>query len=82
VLTSQVDQVFYIEDERDRDWACTVKTKPRNVYDDGWGEGPHDLYKNHQECKPLILTSTDYHNPQDNVDYIRLDLDPIQAYVI
>jgi hypothetical protein len=35
VLTSQVDQVFYVEDERDRDWACTVKTKLGNVYDVG-----------------------------------------------
>jgi hypothetical protein len=42
VLTSQLEQVFYIDDERDPDWACTVKTKPRNVYDVGQGQGPHD----------------------------------------
>jgi hypothetical protein len=35
VLTSQVDQVFYVEDERNQDWACIVRTKPRNVYDVG-----------------------------------------------
>jgi hypothetical protein len=79
---SQVDQVFYIKNERDRDWASTVKTKPRNVYDDGRGEGLHDLCENHHECESLILTSVDYHNPQDDVDYVRLDLDPIQAHVI
>jgi hypothetical protein len=28
VLTTQVDQVFYVEDERDLDWACDVRTKP------------------------------------------------------
>jgi hypothetical protein len=33
VLTSQVEQVFYVEDERDPDWACAVRTKPRNVYE-------------------------------------------------
>jgi hypothetical protein len=80
--TSQVDQVFYVEDERDRDWTCAVKTKPRNVYDIGRGEGPHDVCENHHECEPLIITSTDYHNPEDNVDYVRVDLDPIEAYVI
>ena len=47
VLTSQVDQVFYVEDEKDRDWACTVRTKPRNVYDVGQGEGPHDACANY-----------------------------------
>jgi hypothetical protein len=39
VLTSQVDQVFYVEDERNPGWACVVRTKPKNVYDVGQGEG-------------------------------------------
>jgi hypothetical protein len=42
VLTSQVEQVFYVEDERDPNWACAVRTKPRNVYDVGQGQGPDD----------------------------------------
>jgi hypothetical protein len=25
VLTSQVDQVFYVKDERGRDWTCAVR---------------------------------------------------------
>jgi hypothetical protein len=33
VLTSQVEQVFYVEDERDPNWACAVRRKPRNVYE-------------------------------------------------
>jgi hypothetical protein len=28
MLTSEVDQVFYDEDERNLDWACTVRIKP------------------------------------------------------
>jgi hypothetical protein len=79
---SQVDQVFYFEDERDQVWACIVKIKPINLNDFGWGEGPHDVCENQYECEALILTSTDYHNPQDDIDYVQLDLDPIQAYVI
>jgi hypothetical protein len=35
MLTSQVNQVFYVEDERNPNWACTVRTKPRNMYDVG-----------------------------------------------
>jgi hypothetical protein len=35
VLTSQVEQVFYVEDERNPDWSCAVRIKPRNVYDVG-----------------------------------------------
>ena len=82
MLMSQVDQVFYVEDERDRDWACAIKTKPRNVYDVGRGEGSHDVCEKQHDCEPLIMTSTDYPNPEDDVDYVRLDLDPIEAYVI
>jgi hypothetical protein len=70
VLTSQVDHVFYVEDERDRDWACAIKTKPKNVYDVGQGVGPHDICESHHECEPLTMTSTNYHNPQDDVDYV------------
>jgi hypothetical protein len=35
VLTSQDDQVFYVEDERNPDWVCAVRTKLRNFYDVG-----------------------------------------------
>ena len=82
MLMSQVDQVFYVEDDRDQDWACVVKTKPKNVYNIGRGEEPHVICENHHKCEPLILTNIDYHNPQDDVNYVRLDLNPIQAYVI
>jgi hypothetical protein len=63
VLTTQVDQVFYVEDERDLDWACNVRTKPNNVYDVGYGEGHHDACANYQKCKPLLLTSNNDHDP-------------------
>jgi hypothetical protein len=82
VLMSQVDQVSYVTDERDRNWACDVKTKPRNVYDVDRGEGVHNVCENHHKCEPLIRTSTDYHNFEGDVDYVQLDLDPIEAYVI
>ena len=42
VLTSQVDQIFYVENEMNPDWACAVRIKPRNVYDVGQGQGLDD----------------------------------------
>jgi len=39
VLTSQVDQVFYVEDGRNPNWVCAVHTKPQSVYDVGQGKG-------------------------------------------
>jgi hypothetical protein len=77
VLTSQVDQVFYIEDQRGQDWACTIRTKPRNLYNIGQGEGLHDACANYHKCKPLILTNSDDYNPQDDVEYVQSNLDPI-----
>ena len=52
------------------------------MYDVGRSEGPHDVCENHHECEPLIMASTNYHNPKDDVDYVQVDLDPIEAYVI
>jgi hypothetical protein len=31
VLTSQVDQVFYVENGRNSNWVCAMRTKPQNV---------------------------------------------------
>ena len=32
VLESQVEQVFYIEDERNENWEFVLKAQPRNLY--------------------------------------------------
>jgi len=80
VLTTQVDQVFYVEDERDPGWACAVRTKPRNVYDVG-DEGHDDACANYHECEPLLLTSNNDHHLRDDFDHIQPDLDPIPVYV-
>jgi hypothetical protein len=39
VLSSQVSQIYYVHDDKNPDWCCVVRTKPRNVYDVGKGEG-------------------------------------------
>jgi hypothetical protein len=83
VLTSQVEQVFYVDDEKDPNWACTVKTKLRNVYDVGQGQGPDDDQANYHESEPLQLDHNHHYDPQEeDVDYFRTYLPPIQAYVI
>jgi hypothetical protein len=82
VLTSQVKQVFYIEDERNPDWACAVRTKPKNVYDVGQGQGPHDNKANYHESESLLLDCNHHYDPHDDLEYVRTDLAPIEAYVI
>lgn len=82
VPTSQVDQVFYVEDERNPDWACAMWTKPRNVYNVGQGEGSHDACDNYHKCEPFLLTRNNDHDPHDEFYHVRLDLEPILAYVI
>jgi hypothetical protein len=82
-LTSQVKQVFYIKDERNPDWACDVRTKPRSVYDVGQGQGLDDDEPNYHESEPLLLEHVDDHcDPQDDLKYAKTDLVPIEAYVI
>jgi hypothetical protein len=81
VLTTQVDQVFYVEDERDPGWACAIRTKPRNIYNVG-GEGHDDACANYQKCEPLLLTSNNDHDLQDDFDHIQPDVDLIPAYVL
>jgi hypothetical protein len=72
VLTSQVEQVFYVEDERDPDWACAVRTKPRNVYDIGQGQGSDDEQPNYHESEPLQLDHNHHYDSQEeDIDYVR-----------
>ena len=83
MLTSQVKQVFYVEDGRDTDWACAVRTKPRNVYDVSQSQRPDDEQPNFHESVPLQLDHNHHYDPQEeDVDYVRTDLLPIEAYMI
>ena len=83
VLTSQVEQVFYVDDERDSEWACIVRTKPRNVYDVGQGQGHDNDQANYHESEPLQLDHNHHYDPQEeDVNYVRTNLPPIEAYVI
>jgi hypothetical protein len=82
VLTSQVDQVFYVEDGRNPNWVCAVRTKPRNVYDVGQGEESSDADNAYHECVPLVLPIDDLYDMNDEFDHDRPDIDPIEAPVI
>uniref|UniRef100_A0A7N2RD77 DUF4216 domain-containing protein n=1 Tax=Quercus lobata TaxID=97700 RepID=A0A7N2RD77_QUELO len=60
VLVSQATQVFYVEDERHKDWYVVVKTKARYVFDTSIG--PHcdeDDTDEFLENIPYSLTSLD-----------------------
>jgi hypothetical protein len=80
VLTFQVSQVFYVNNDRDPDWACVVKTKSRNVYDVGQGQGADDEQANYHESEPLQLDYNHHYDPHpDDIDYGRTDLPPIKV---
>jgi hypothetical protein len=82
LLISQVDQVFYVEDGRNPNWVCAVRTKPRNVYDVGHGEGSNEAGTTYHECVPLVLATDDLLDTNDEFEYDRPDIDPIEAPVI
>jgi len=67
VLSSQVSQVYYVRDDWNPDWCCVLRTKPRNVYDIGQGEGNNDEGLNYHESEPLNLNINQ--DPND-VDYL------------
>jgi len=72
VLTFQVDQVFYVEDGRNPDWVCVVRTKPwGNAYDVGQGKGSHDAGATYHECVPLVLATADLHDMNDEFEHDR-----------
>jgi len=77
VLSSQVSQVYYVKDARHPDWAVVVKTKPRNVYDVGQGEGTDDDVGGYRENVPfnlnMIQETNDFGN--DDVDCAQNDVD-------
>jgi hypothetical protein len=66
VLSLQISQVYYVHDDKNLDWCCLVRTKPRNVYDVGQGEGNNDEGLNYHESEPLNLNINQ--DPND-VDY-------------
>jgi hypothetical protein len=53
------------------------------VYDVGQGQGPDDEQPNYYKSVPLQLDHNHHYDPQeDDVDYVRTDLPPIEVYVI
>jgi len=81
VLTSQVDQVFYVKDEMNPNWACAVRTKPWNMYNIGQGQRPNDVGATYHECESLVSTNGNLHDLHDEFDHDRPYLDPIEVRV-
>jgi hypothetical protein len=55
VLSSQVSQVYYVDNERTPNWVVAVKTKPRDVYDVGQGHMNDDDVDDYRENEPFNL---------------------------
>jgi len=56
-----------------------VRTKPRNVYEDGQGDESHNASDTYHECEPFLLTRINDNDPSDDFDHARPDSDPILA---
>jgi hypothetical protein len=60
-----------------------VRKKPKNVYNVGQGQGPNDEQPAYHKSVPIQLDHNHHYDPhEDDVDYIRTDLQPIKAYMI
>jgi hypothetical protein len=79
VLTSQVEQVVYVEDKRNPNWTCAAMIKSRNVYDVGQGQGHDDDEPNYYESEPFLLDHNQHCNPYDDLEYARTNLAPIEV---
>ena len=80
MLSSQVSQCFYIEDERHPNWSSMFRTKPRNVYNVGEGEGYDDAYANYHESEPLNLNVNA--DIDDVIEITQNDVPPIEVEVV
>jgi hypothetical protein len=58
-----------------------VRTKPRNVYGVGQDEESHDVGAPYHECEPLILTSGNLYDMNDEFKHDRPDIDLIETPV-
>ena len=53
------------------------------MYDVGQGQGADDDQSNYHENEPLQLDHSHHYDPhQEDINYVRTDLPPIEAYVI
>ena len=74
ILTSQAEQVFYVEDPMDKGWHVVIRTKPRDLYEMSNEVLPNDL-EAHYESNPYNgermeddLTNTDMQLNWDRSD--------------
>jgi hypothetical protein len=76
VLSSQVSQVFYVEDDRHPNWDVVVKTKPRHMFDVGEGEDHYDVPDdNYHEHEPFNMNIAG----DDDIQCARTELPAIVA---
>ena len=56
IFSSQAQQVFYVEDEKDKGWEHAVKLKPRDTYRLGPLQVDDELYP---KCMPADIRKDD-----------------------
>ncbi|XP_030963614.1 uncharacterized protein LOC115984741 [Quercus lobata] len=76
ILASQTSQVYYVEDERDKDWLVVDKTKPRDVFDVRNGnlsDNDVDIYCDNEPYD--TVTENPPNNVNDDLNWARNNVD-------
>jgi len=62
IFSSQAQEVFYVEDEKDKGWKHIVKVKPKDTYRFGLLQVDDELYAG---CMPFdIINEEEFRNPR------------------
>ena len=80
IIVSQAFQVFYVKDERHKNWVVIVKTKAMDIYDVGIGVlyEEDDEEDNYYENIPYNITIDDaYDDVNDNLNCTQADVEGI-----
>ena len=64
ILASEAQQVYYVEDEKHKDWSMVVHLKPRDLYDMGDDSDEHITY----EAEPFHPTGFENFFPEGDED--------------
>lgn len=72
VLPSQVEQLFYVDDHRDKDWRVVIRTKPRDMCDSAEAEVDTDDLTLQVSNSANTVTE----NEEDNYIWARENIDP------
>lgn len=71
VMPAQVQQIFYVDDQRDNNWRVVIRTKPRDLCEDAEVDSDSDDLPNTNEEFITPVAEVDI----ENINWVRNDVD-------